>query len=156
MLPLERSERERRFGLDPTGGEDLRPVKPIDRIAKQRGLADSRLAANDQGATSGRPRLVHQCGNPLPFSFPAVQHGTSVGRNGDWIRRTRRIHRRERPHRAATLMAVAHRKQLKDSVRTGPEPNLNSFGIGPTHAYIDRGGHHDQHLRHRSTRRAAS
>jgi hypothetical protein len=48
--------------------------RAADRPAHERGLADARLAVEEQGAALARAGLVQQPVDPCPFSFASYEH----------------------------------------------------------------------------------
>ena len=76
-------ERQLGLGLDAGAGEHPHPVGARQRVLQQRRLADSRLAAQHEGAAARLPGRVEQAVDGRALAVSAQQHGPT-------LRRTRR------------------------------------------------------------------
>ena len=70
---LNRRERELHLRLDPGRPRDPKPPPSLDRVLKQRGLADARVAMHHQHAATTAAHTVHQPVEHLPLALPAEQ-----------------------------------------------------------------------------------
>jgi len=62
------------FGLDPKSTEHTEPCRPLNCVLEQRGLADPRFAAKDEGAAATVPRGVKHRVDSRALNFAAEQH----------------------------------------------------------------------------------
>ena len=70
--PVQCRERQRRLRFDALRPENLHPLRRRDRVGQQDRLADSGLSAQHQASGPGRPRLIEQRPDPVPFDFATV------------------------------------------------------------------------------------
>ena len=72
---MQAGERELHLGLDARRSRDATPGRPLLQVVQQRGLADPRLAAQDQHPALTRPHLVQEPIQhpPLADLDPAIQ-----------------------------------------------------------------------------------
>ena len=74
----EAGERDVGLGLDAAGPQHAQAGRLADRPAHQRGLADARLAVQQQGAAAARARLLQQPVDPCPLAFASYEHRRSL------------------------------------------------------------------------------
>ncbi len=73
---LDGRERELHLGFDPGGAEDPKPVRTIDRVFQQGGLADTAFAVEDQHAAARVARGLQQSVESLTLARAAEQLST--------------------------------------------------------------------------------
>ena len=67
-------ERELRFRFHPGRAEHAHVSGLLARVLQKGGLADARLAGNDEDAAARRASVIEKLADPRPFRVSPIQH----------------------------------------------------------------------------------